>query len=324
MDEDTAYREKRAQRIRQEGRNQPRGNRGPGGKDSQPAIAPPRENVSYGPHERNVLDFWKAESETPTPVVVFIHGGGFINGSKDQIRRRGMWNVSRCLENGVSFASISYRLRTQTTLDMIMLDCARAIQFLRSKAEAWNIDKTRFAAYGGSAGGGASLWLAVHDDVADPDSPDPVLRESSRLTVAGHVNSQATYDCEKWADIVGVSPEWLADMGMRDDLDFYGVENRDAVNSARARAIRQKVDMPEFMDPDDPPLFLINPKSLDAAPDNRGIVIHHPKHAEYLKKRCDQLGIEAILVTGDTPPEERVDMLDFFFEHFEIQTQSQQ
>ena len=43
---------------------------------------PDVENAKYGPHERNVLDLWKAKSDTPTPLVVFIHGGGFRGGDK--------------------------------------------------------------------------------------------------------------------------------------------------------------------------------------------------------------------------------------------------
>jgi len=46
-----------------------------------------------------------------------------------------------------------------------MHDCARAIQFLRSKAARWNIDPKRIAATGGSAGAGISLWLGFHDDL---------------------------------------------------------------------------------------------------------------------------------------------------------------
>lgn len=281
------------------------------------APEPTQEDVRYGPHRRNVLDFWKAESDGPAPVVVYIHGGGFRGGDKRGVRRRGAGIVRRCLRNGVSFAAINYRFRQTTTLDNIMLDIARAIQFLRYRAEDWNIDKDRFAAYGGSAGGGASLWLAVHDDLADPDAEDPVLRESTRLSVAGHLNSQATYDCEKWADIVGVPDDWAEKMGMRDDLEFYGVKDRSQVNSPEARRIRSKVDMLRFMDEDDPPLYLHNTSSL-TDPDGRGRVIHHPRHAIYLKKRCDELDIEAALVTRETPPEKRVDMLEFFFKHLGV------
>jgi acetyl esterase/lipase len=63
-------------------------------------------------------------------------------------------------------------------------DAARAIQFLRSKATVWNIDPARVVAFGGSAGAGISLWLALHADLAETNSPDPVARQSTRLLVA--------------------------------------------------------------------------------------------------------------------------------------------
>ena len=47
-----------------------------------PALPPTYSNVHYGPHERNVLDFWQAKSDRPTPVVVFMHGGGVVSGDK--------------------------------------------------------------------------------------------------------------------------------------------------------------------------------------------------------------------------------------------------
>src|SRR5262249_15051893 len=73
-------------------------------------------------------------------------------------------------------------------------DAARAIQFIRHKAKDWNIDPTRIAATGDSAGAGISLWLAFHDDLADPKNADPVLRESTRLTCAATKVGQTTYD----------------------------------------------------------------------------------------------------------------------------------
>src|SRR5688572_24436207 len=43
-------------------------------------------DIAYGPHERNKLDFWKAKSDKPAPVIVFIHGGGFTGGDKSRVR----------------------------------------------------------------------------------------------------------------------------------------------------------------------------------------------------------------------------------------------
>ena len=44
-------------------------------------------DIQYGKHERNVLDFWKAKSEKPTPVAFIIHGGGWKGGSKERLDR---------------------------------------------------------------------------------------------------------------------------------------------------------------------------------------------------------------------------------------------
>ncbi len=114
--------------------------------------------------------------------------------------------VRQCLEAGVSFASINYRFREHAAIQEILRDAGRAIQFLRAHAKEYNIDPTRMAAFGSSAGAGTSLWLAFHDDLADPNATDPVLRESSRLTAAGSLEGQASYDLRDWKQIVGDSP----------------------------------------------------------------------------------------------------------------------
>src|SRR4051812_46196751 len=60
---------------------------------------PDMANVSYGPHERNVMDVWKAKSDQPTPLLVFIHGGGFRGGSKEAVQP---YLLNGCLANGIS------------------------------------------------------------------------------------------------------------------------------------------------------------------------------------------------------------------------------
>src|SRR6185369_16131454 len=87
----------------------------------------------------------------------------------------------------------------------ILRDCARAVQFIRSNSKKWNIDPARIASFGSSAGAGTSVWLAFHDDLADPNSDDPVLRQSSRLAAAGSLDGQVSYDLRDWAKYVGKS-----------------------------------------------------------------------------------------------------------------------
>lgn len=157
---------------------------------------PTLAEVHYGDHERQVLDFWKAESGKPTPLLFFIHGGGWVGGDKATVG-----NVQPYLNAGISVVSINYRYNTlaqqagvKPPVKWPLSDAARALQFVRSKAAEWNIDKERIGASGGSAGACSSLWLAFHDDMADPKSSDPVARESTRLWCAAVNGAQTTLD----------------------------------------------------------------------------------------------------------------------------------
>ncbi len=152
-----------------------------------PAIKPTAANLPYGKLDRQVLDFWQAKSDKPTPVVFCIHGGGWSGGDKSSY----YGGVKTYLDNGISVVTINYRLMAQANEQKVtppvkapLEDAARALQFVRSKAADWNIDKKKIGATGGSAGGASSLWLAFHDDMADPKSDDPVARESTRLYCA--------------------------------------------------------------------------------------------------------------------------------------------
>lgn len=263
-----------------------------------PALAPDFANVPYGRHPRQVLDFWKAKSDRPTPLLVFIHGGGFKGGDKSAASSREWMKSSdpakRLLDSGISLASIHYRLTPEVTYPAPMEDGARAVQFLRSKAREWNLDATRFAAAGGSAGAGISMWIGFRDDRADPKSADPVARESTRLTCLVVYQGQCNYD-PRFVKIhlpgdayknpclpplFGISPDQI--------LDPPPEANWKMIDSAAITHLRSNA----------PPLYTSYRMSLS---DTTGD-IHHPNHGKLLKERYDALGLECTLVTKDTPP----------------------
>lgn len=157
---------------------------------------PTLTNVAYGTHELQLLDFYKAVSDQPTPVVFVIHGGGWLGGDK-----AGFNNGAPYLAVGISVVSINYRFIPQAEADGLvppvkgpLHDAARALQFVRTKAAEWNLDKARIGATGSSAGACSSLWLAFHPDMADPQSADPVARESTRLWCVAVVRAQTSLD----------------------------------------------------------------------------------------------------------------------------------
>ena len=122
----------------------------------------------------------------------------------------------------------------------ILRDSARAIQFLRANAKEFNIDKERIASFGESAGGGTSLWLATHADLADPDSDDPVLRESSRLAAAGMLNGQCTYDLMQWPEEIGFPS--MEETVHRDFYMFFGASTREELDTEKGRHFAQPLN----------------------------------------------------------------------------------
>jgi acetyl esterase/lipase len=149
------------------------------------APAPTKADEKYDTrHERNVLDFWQARTDKPAPIVIWFHGGGFTQGDKRQIIDRDSV-IDGFLKRGVSVASCNYPFLKDASYQEIMVHCARAVQFLRSKSKEWNLDPKRVGVAGVSAGALISEWLAYHEDLVKPGSSDPVERMSSAVSVVG-------------------------------------------------------------------------------------------------------------------------------------------
>src|SRR5687768_10270288 len=98
--------------------------------EKQQGLDPTHADVSYGPHARNKLDFWRANGTAPRPLLVYIHGGGWTGGDKKQDARA----IQLYLDQGISYAAINYRLTGESPLPAPVHDAALAIQFIKSKA----------------------------------------------------------------------------------------------------------------------------------------------------------------------------------------------
>jgi acetyl esterase/lipase len=267
----------------------------------QDKAKPDVANEKYGTHERNVLDLWKAKSEKPTPLVLFIHGGGFRQGSKDQVSGA---LIKGCLDVGISVASISYRLTDVALYPAPMNDGARAVQYLRSKAKEFNLDPSRFAATGGSAGAGISLWLAFHDDLADPKSEDPVLRQSTRVSCALGTQAQCSYD-----------PRWIKkNIGGLAHLhpalqQLFGVKAED-IESDKAAKLYEDASPITHLTKDDPPVMVTYSGTDEPNETKAGAGIHSQKFGELLKAEMTKLGLSCEHVVG-----KGADQVKFFVKH---------
>ncbi|MCB1703525.1 MAG: carboxylesterase family protein [Halioglobus sp.] len=276
------------------------------------------EDVRYGEAERNVFDIYLPDCDDPTPLVIYIHGGGFTGGDKSAGHSNAD-GVREFLQNCVAFATINYTLLTvpspaegvssiveQGGVLPSLEDTARALQFMRYHFSSLNIDPENVAAYGASAGAGASLWLGTHDDLADPDNEDPVLRESTRLKAAGALATQSTYDLIRWEQVLlPITKSLEGVLGGTDIptvaqavgatnylLTFLGVDSIDAIYTPENEAYRANVDMLGMMDAGDAPIYVHNFKT--GFDDLLNLFLHHGLHALAVKERADEVGLESV------------------------------
>jgi acetyl esterase/lipase len=275
-------------------------------KAQDPPPAPDMDEVSYGPHPKQVLSFWKAQSDSPMPLLFFIHGGGWQAGN----RMSGMNSFVPAMHKaGISVVSIEYRFIEEAIADTVeppvhacLHDAARALQFVRSNADDWNIDKNRIGASGGSAGACSSLWLAFHDDLAKPDSDDPVARESTRLTCAAVTGAQTTLDPQQMKDWTPNSVYGSHAFGIFKVVD--GKKQRD-FEAFLAKRDKLQPWIDEYspyslVTSDDPPVYLIY-----SAPPALGQDQKDPTHTSNfgvkLQEHCVANGVECELVYPDAP-----------------------
>lgn len=277
-------------------------------KDAPAKPAPDLANEKYGPHERNVLDLWKAKSDKPTPLVVYIHGGGFHAGSKESLS---LDLLKGLLQKGISVMAINYRLSPDVAFPVHYMDSARSIQYARANAEKWNIDPKHIGSTGGSAGAGTSLWIGFKDDMADSTSSDPVLKQSTRLSGMAVLGAQSTYDPR-------TIREWIGDAAARHPAlqGFYGLKS-DELDTPKAHKLYEAAAPINFLTKDDPPVigFYNEPRGplpKDAKP---GQGIHHINFGKKLKEKMDPLGIECTIRHADEKPKMNAEIVAFFVKH---------
>ena len=291
---------------------------------SPPLPNPTEYDVAYGPHPKQILHFWKAESDKPTPVLFFIHGGGWMGGG----RLSGLVGMlPAMLKAGISVVSVEYRFIPEATADKEeppvrgpLHDAARALQFVRSKAAEWNIDKQRIGASGGSAGACSSLWLAFHPDLADPKSSDPVARESTRLWCAAVDGAQTTLDPQQMK-------EWTPNSTYGGHaFGFTGDPAKKLTQFADFLANREKI-LPliaeyspyALVTADDPPVFLRYSTPPALGQDQKDPT-HTSNFGVKLQEHCKAMGVECTLVYPGAPEAKWANSQDYLLDRLKAPT----
>lgn len=116
-----------------------------------PEPLPPELTISYGPHERHRVDFWRAPAgDAPAPLLFFVHGGAWRAG--DKVLDTGYWKQSYFPGRGMALASTNYRLVPEASVEQQAEDAAAALKAVLDRADELGIDPQRVVLLGHSAG----------------------------------------------------------------------------------------------------------------------------------------------------------------------------
>ncbi len=231
------------------------------------------KDIFYGKEDRKaqLLDVYFAASPSgkveTKPAMIYFHGGGWNAGSKNKIPvflatglREGLFHV----------VAVEYRFTNVAPHPAQTNDCMRAIQFVRKNAAQWHINPKKLGVTGGSAGGHLSLWVALHDDFADPDSDDPVERQSSRVACA--VPFAGPTDWSLLSTIKHIHPAYRQLIGYKPGTPASEMDE----------AKMKDVSPVTFVSKDDPPILIFH--------GDADVIVPY-EHATVLKEKLKAAGV---------------------------------
>lgn len=183
------------------------------------------------------LDLYYPDSlETPAPLVVYIHGGGWTQGSRQGYLE--MYYASALRNSGYILASVDYRLAPQYKFPAMIQDVKCAIRHLRAHAQAYGIDPERIGVIGVSAGGHLAALVGASDEGAGFDVGE-YPGQSSRVG--------AVVDLFGPADLtIGYSPAYE----LMAESVFGTTDPADPVFAAASPVT--------YVTPDDPPFLILH------------------------------------------------------------------
>lgn len=267
-------------------------------------------DIPYGPHERQRFDLYLPATQEPSPLVLFIHGGGWTTG--DKTNQPADADRQRLLRQGIAVASTNYRLTPEHELPIPIEDAARALQFLRLHAGDYHLDPQRVALAGNSAGGCTALYLGCAQDLAQEASDDPVKRQSTRVSAVYASNAQTFLDPDRLS-------QWIGPGAIAHRMPFLavGLDSPEALQAAPSAHERlRQYSAIDHLDAGDPPLYLSFNRPADLPAETADAGIHHPEFGHRMQAKARETGVPCWVQSRqeNLQPAEFEDGIDFLIQ----------
>lgn len=194
----------------------------------------------------NTLDLYlPRKTASRTPVIIWIHGGGWELGSK------GIWPGITMVDKGFAVASINYRLSNEAKFPAQILDCRAALHWLRINAKQYRLDPDHIGVWGESAGGHLAALLGTAGDVEDRPATGK-NRGRASIRIQAVVDWCGPTDLEKWTEFQAAFANLPADYPSQCIARLFG----GSIEKMREPA--RKANPITFVSKDDPPFLIMH------------------------------------------------------------------
>lgn len=229
--------------------------------DAKPANAPPQPllpgrkiipNIEYANVNGKSLlaDLYLPEkSDKLAPVVLYVHGGGWVAGDKHEGVLAAM-----SLPNDYAVVSINYRFSSEAVFPAQIYDCKAAVRWIRAHAKFYNLDSAHIGAWGASAGGHLVALLGTSGDVKELEGDEGNLDQSSRVEAVcdwfGPTDFLKIDDEYAHSDVKTVLPRAAAPDSLAAKLIGAPIE--------KAKEKTERANPITYVTKDDPPMLIMH------------------------------------------------------------------
>jgi acetyl esterase/lipase len=140
--------------------------------------------ATYGSREVHLDLYLPKDGKGPFPAVVYIHGGGWVNGGKNAFERQAAYMATK----GFVGACIEYRLSGEAKFPAAIYDSKAAVRWLRANAAKYQVNPNKIGAAGGSAGGHLVALLGTSWKVKELEGAGGNAGVSSRVQAVAAFN----------------------------------------------------------------------------------------------------------------------------------------
>ncbi len=227
-------------------------------------------DIAYGTlHNAQKLDVYTPQGVAPFPVVVLIHGGGWVIG--DKLEYKTSQKTKSLLERGYAVVAVNYRLSGVAKFPAQINDVKAAVRWIKANAATYNLNPNKIGAWGTSAGGHLTALLATSGGVSALENT--AIGDATKTSTI-----QAAIDWFGPTDLLQMDAQTIAQGCGQNAATHNGASSPESSLMGfpiqTQPAVVQTANPITYASTDDPPIYIVHGQGDCTVPYNQGKILY--------------------------------------------------